>query len=153
MIRGMEHLSHKERLRELLRLFSLEKGRFLCDLIAALNTWREPTRIMGRAFLQGHVVMGQDLKLKQGGFRLSIRKKIFTVRMVRHWSRLLWDAVGASFWEVFKAGLIGWCLELPWVSQPVAGVCNQVIFRFTSNPNRSVVLWVYENEQTEAQLC
>lgn len=27
-------------------------------------------------------------KLKEGGFRMDIRDKFFTVRVVRHWSRL-----------------------------------------------------------------
>ncbi|KAK4818131.1 hypothetical protein QYF61_006730, partial [Mycteria americana] len=52
MIRGMEHLSYEERLREL---------------------------------------------------GLDIRKKFFTVRVVRHWNRLPREAVDAPSLEVFKA--------------------------------------------------
>lgn len=143
MIRGMEHLSHEERLRELLRLFSLEKVRLQCDLIVAFKYLKGVYKKHGERLLAGACsdsTRENALKLKQGRFRLSIRQKIFTVRMVRHWSRLPREAVDASFWEVFKARLIGWCLEQPWMSQPMAGVCNKVIFRFTSNPNHSVVL-------------
>ncbi|KFM04538.1 hypothetical protein AS27_07511, partial [Aptenodytes forsteri] len=44
-------------------------------------------------------------KLKEGRFRLAIRKKFFTVRVVRHWNRLLREAVDAPSLEVFKARL------------------------------------------------
>ncbi|KFM06634.1 hypothetical protein AS27_02786, partial [Aptenodytes forsteri] len=44
-------------------------------------------------------------KLKEGRFRLSIRKKLFTMRVVRHWNRLPREAVDAPSLEVFKARL------------------------------------------------
>ncbi|KFO60068.1 hypothetical protein N302_10794, partial [Corvus brachyrhynchos] len=46
-------------------------------------------------------------KLKEGRFRLNIRKKIFTVRVVRHWYRVPREAVDAPSLEVFKARLDG----------------------------------------------
>ncbi|KFQ98837.1 hypothetical protein N306_07965, partial [Opisthocomus hoazin] len=44
-------------------------------------------------------------KLKGGRFRLDIRKKFFTVRVVSHWHRLPREAVAAPSLEVFKARL------------------------------------------------
>jgi len=72
MIRGLEHLSHEERLREL-GLFILEKRRLQGDLIAAFQYMKGPARELERDFLRGHVVIEQGvMALKEGRFRLDI---------------------------------------------------------------------------------
>jgi len=46
-------------------------------------------------------------KLKEETFRLDIRMKSFTVRVVRHWHRLPREAVAAPSLAVFNARLDG----------------------------------------------
>ena len=77
MIRGMEHLSYGERLREF-RLFSLEKRRLRGDLIAAFQYFKgaykkDGGKLLSRACCDR--TRGNGFKLKGGRLRLDRRKK------------------------------------------------------------------------------
>ena len=46
-------------------------------------------------------------KLREGRYRLDIRKKFFTMKVSKHWHRLLREVVEAPSLETFKARLDG----------------------------------------------
>ena len=67
--------------------------------------------------------MCNSFKLKEGRFKLDIRKKFFTMEVVRPWPRLPRGAVAAPSLAVFKVRLNGALSSLGWWkgSLPVAG--------------------------------
>jgi len=77
-----------ERLREL-TLFSLEKRRLQGEVIAAFQYLKGAYKKDGdRHFCRTccDTTRGNGFKLKEGRFRLDIRKTFFTVRLVKCWN-------------------------------------------------------------------
>jgi len=114
MIQGLEHLCCEERLREL-GLFSLEKRRLRGDLIAAFQYLKGAYRKAGEGLFTRACrdrTRGNGLKLKEGRSRLGRRKNFFTVRLVKHWHRLLREVVDAPSLETFEVRLDGTLINL-----------------------------------------
>jgi len=109
MIQGLKRLSDEERLREL-GLFSLEKRRLWGDLTAAFQYPKGAYRkdgehIFSRACCDR--TKSNGFKLRECRFRLDIRKKFFTIRVVKHRNRLPREVVEAPSVETFKDQLDG----------------------------------------------
>ena len=85
-----------------------EKRRLSGDLIAAFRYLKGAYRKDEEGLFTrvcSDRTRGNGSKRKEGRFRLDIRKKFFTMRVVRHWQRLLREAAAARSLAVFKARL------------------------------------------------
>ena len=108
MIRGWEQLSCEDRLRKL-QLFSLGKklgdtpySSFPESKGSIQENWR------GTFYMAcGDRARSNAFKLKEGRFRLDIRKKFSAVRVARHWHRLPRAAVAAPSLAVLRVRLDG----------------------------------------------
>ena len=117
MLRGLQHLPYKDRLREL-GLLSLEKRRLRGELIAAFQDLQGASKQEGRQlFERGDKsrTRGNGLKLKEGRLRLDVRGKFFPWRVGRCWNSCperLWMPRPSV--EVLKARLDGAVGSLGW---------------------------------------
>jgi len=86
---------------------------------------------------------GNGFKLKEGRFRLGIRKKSVTVRVVRPWNRLSRDVVDSPSLETFMARLdqaLGNTMEM-WCPRALQGSWTTWPSEGPPNSKDSMILW------------
>ena len=109
IVRGLEHLLCEDRLREL-GLFSLEKA-----LVVAFQYLKEAYRKDGEGLFIRECsdrMRGNGFKLKEGRFRLDIRKKFFTAGLVRYLAQVAQRSCGCPLPGSVQ-GQVGWSSEQP----------------------------------------
>ena len=107
MVKGLEGKTYEEWLRSL-GLFNLEKRRLRGDLITVYNFLKRSSRGGGADLLSlvtSIRTRGNGMKLRQGKFRLAIRKRFFTERVAGHWNRLPREVITAPSLSEFKVRL------------------------------------------------
>jgi len=107
MMRGLEHLSYEEGLREL-GSFSLKKRRLRGDLRNAYKNLQGGCREDGaRLFsvVASDRTRGNRHKLKHRKFQLNTRKNFFSLRVTEHWNRVPREAIESPSPEILKTRL------------------------------------------------
>ncbi|PKU27518.1 hypothetical protein llap_22178 [Limosa lapponica baueri] len=107
MIKGMEHLSYDERLRDL-GLFSLEKRRLTEDLIIAYKYLKgrcKEDEFRLSSVVPGDRTRGNGRKLEHRKFHLDMRRNFLTLRVTEQWNRLPRGVVESPSLEILKTCL------------------------------------------------
>jgi len=129
MMRGLGPLCWEDRLGEL-GLLSLGRRRLRADLRAAARAWGGACKKDGEELFirEGSDRMGGN-SFKRKEDRLAVRRKFFTMRVVRPWPRSPREAVAAPSLAGLKARLDGALSTRVWWkgSLPMAGGWNWMI--------------------------
>jgi len=105
----MQHFLYEKRLIQL-GLFSLEKIRLQGDLTVVFQYLKGDYRKDGEGLFTrpcSDRTVDNGFKMKEGRIRLDVRKKFFSMRVVKHCNRLPREVVGAPSLEAFGVRLDG----------------------------------------------
>lgn len=105
-MRELEPLPYKDMLRKL-GLLSLEKARLCGDLTTTSQSMKGPSGELERDSVRNcsDGTRTNGYRLKEGKFKLDLRKKFFTMRAVRHWNRFSKEILDVATLAVFQARL------------------------------------------------
>jgi len=116
-MQGLKHLSYEETLREL-GLFSLDNRKIWGHLRATFQYLEGACRKEGENIFSRTCcdrTRNNGFKVREGRFRLGIRRKYFMIRVMKHWNRLPRGVVEAPSQETFKVRLDGALSNLVWL--------------------------------------
>ncbi|KAJ7420930.1 hypothetical protein WISP_45804 [Willisornis vidua] len=102
MIKGLEYLSYKERLRELV-LFSLKmRQRGPHNIYKYLNEGCQEDGARLFSGMPSNRTRGKEQKVMHRKFHLNTWNNLFPVQLTRHWNRLPRDAVESPSLVIFE---------------------------------------------------